>query len=222
MPNNKVFQASVADLKVHARNAVQLGKQSSVRIWLEKGESLMALERYPEALKAFDKALEIDPSCAEAYCKRGLIWMRRIVFESDKALADFNKALEINPELALAYWGRGNAYNKKHQYDRAIADFNKALEINPGFVSAYICRAASWNGKGDYDQAIADCNKALEIDPNSWWAYSSRGQTWLRKGDIQAAVDDTKKASELATDPIMRKAAKNFAEFLEKSMRRKK
>ena len=57
------------------------------------------------------KALEIDPTLANAYVSRANAYGRKGEF--DKAIADATKAIEINPEDASAYDNRGFAYGSK-------------------------------------------------------------------------------------------------------------
>lgn len=54
--------------------------------------------QYDQAILNFNKALEMNPKYAEAYCNRGGAYLGKGRY--DMAILDFNKAIEINPNLA--------------------------------------------------------------------------------------------------------------------------
>jgi len=58
-----------------------------------------------EAIKDFNKAIELNPKFAEAYLTRGMTKAR--LQDYTGAIKDYNKALELNPKCAKAYYNRG-------------------------------------------------------------------------------------------------------------------
>jgi len=108
--------------------AVQLGKQF-------KNE---------EAIKLYDKALELNPTVAQAYFNRGACKGNNFDFLG--AIADYDKAIEINPNYMEAYGNRGNAkintFTSKgslnptqEQTASACEDFTKAVSLGDRTVS---------------------------------------------------------------------------------------
>ena len=93
------------------------------------GVSNLNLNRPQKALKDFSRAIDINPSRADAYLGRANTLSTLGRFE--EALPDYNRALEIDPKLANAYANRGSARSQLGQYKKAIADYEKALELDP-------------------------------------------------------------------------------------------
>jgi len=93
------------------------------------GVSNLNLNKPEKAFEDFSRAIDIDPSRADAYLGRAntLNTMGRY----EESLPDYNRALEIDPELANAYANRGSVHSHLGQYKKAIADFEKALELDP-------------------------------------------------------------------------------------------
>ena len=93
------------------------------------GVSNLNLNKPEKALKDFNRAIDIDPSRADAYLGRAntLSTLGRYA----EALPDYDRALEIDPKLANAYANRGSAHSHTGQYKKAIADYEKALELDP-------------------------------------------------------------------------------------------
>jgi tetratricopeptide (TPR) repeat protein len=84
----------------------------------------------PEALAEYDKAIQDDPTNAEAYYARGFAQLSH----GDamlKAIEDFTKAIELNPAYARAYLMRGRAYEAVGDREKAEADQAKAVELEP-------------------------------------------------------------------------------------------
>jgi tetratricopeptide (TPR) repeat protein len=63
--------------------------------WYNKGKALYDLNKPIEALKAFDKAIEINPQYEDAWDYEGLTLYRLSKYED--AIKAFDKAIEINP-----------------------------------------------------------------------------------------------------------------------------
>lgn len=60
--------------------------------------TLLEMERYDEALKQFNQAIEADPDFGATYANRGILHDRAGRYE--KALADYRRAIELDPEVA--------------------------------------------------------------------------------------------------------------------------
>ena len=167
--------------------------------WFEKGKSFFNAKKYDDAIKAYDKAIELDPepdNAAGAYFGRGVVYNMK--GQLDRAIEDFNKSIELYPDYANVYVSRGYVYIKKGQYDKAIMNFNKAIELYPDYANTYFGRGFAYYMKGQYDRAIQDYNKTIELDPNDAVAYDNRGNAYYMKGQHDRAILDYDKAIELA------------------------
>ena len=68
-----------------------------------RGNVLVVLNRYEEALAAYDKALSIKPGSAGAWLGRGNVYLDLKPY--DEAVAAYDKALSIERDLAEAHHG---------------------------------------------------------------------------------------------------------------------
>jgi tetratricopeptide (TPR) repeat protein len=151
--------------------------------------------KYDLAISEFTKAIEINPTYAEAYCNRGAAYHENGLY--DQAISDYSKALEINPRDHMAYKNRGSAYYETHKYELAISDYTKAIEINPRDDIVYNDRGNAFSALGKIEQAISDYNKAIEINPASGMAYSNRALAYFLEARYSKAWDDVHKAQSL-------------------------
>ncbi|GJQ57911.1 MAG: tetratricopeptide repeat protein [Candidatus Scalindua sp. AMX11] len=116
-----------------------------------------------DALEAYTKASELNPSSVEPLIGQGRILNKNK--EYNKAISVFENAIEINPKKMEIYYYLGNAYAKTGKPDDAISLWQKAIENNQDtsnilYLSGLICK-----NKGDFENAEAFFKKALEIDP---------------------------------------------------------
>ncbi len=92
--------------------------------WNSKGMDLFLLERHIDALKAYDKALLIDPKFLCAWVNKGTALTR--MGRYDEAIAAFNHAIEINPQDSHAWNRKGLALKKIRRVSEAEDAFARA------------------------------------------------------------------------------------------------
>jgi adenylate cyclase len=164
--------------------------------WFRKGYVLRYSDKNnKEAMKAFDKAIEIDPNYAKAYAQRGIIyneWRQYL-----KALKESEQAIKLDPNLAWGFNCRGVAYTGLMNYQEAIQDFNRALELEPKFVWPYCNRSWAYFMLKNYHESLEDANKAIELAPEFSNAYFRRGMAFASLNKFQDAIKDFDKAIEL-------------------------
>ncbi|MED4164130.1 tetratricopeptide repeat protein, partial [Halalkalibacterium halodurans] len=81
----------------------------------EQGVRYMREGNYEEAAKAFNAAIEANPSDPIGFVNFGnLLGM---VGELDKALVFFDKAIGLQEDCAPAYYGAGTIYYKQEKFE---------------------------------------------------------------------------------------------------------
>ena len=68
----------------------------------------------------FNKAIELEPDYAYAYCRRGLA--KYILQDYKGAIADYNKAIDLKPFFAQAYFYKGNALFELKETNQSIGN----------------------------------------------------------------------------------------------------
>jgi tetratricopeptide (TPR) repeat protein len=85
------------------------------------------MERYPEALADFDRAIELDPKYTWAIARRGVTY--RGMERYPEALADFDRAIELDPKDNWLHYNRALAHIGLKQPENAKADLTQALQL---------------------------------------------------------------------------------------------
>jgi TolB-like protein len=128
--------------------------------------STQDLER--EALAAIQKALEINPRCAEAYVARAgreTIEHRSRATPSREAINDLRRALAINPSLAEPHFQLGFIYMNYGLLEKASAEFNAALALNPEYPQVLFRLPRLHLFQQEYQTALEEFQKS-RFTPN--------------------------------------------------------
>jgi tetratricopeptide (TPR) repeat protein len=156
--------------------------------------------RYPQALVAYNHALELDPRDPYIYGRRAEIYLAMKKY--DQALEDLGWAFELDPgsATAWAFSKRGKAYSGKKEYRKALEDFNHALELDEHDPYIYGGRAEIYLMMKEYKLALEDMNQAFKLEPRSAtaWAYATRGRIYMGMKEYQKACDDFDHAYQMA------------------------
>ena len=149
-------------------------------------------------IEYFSKALELDPSLAVAYAKRGLLYYYQEKY--DNVISDFENYTKLEPNEAEGYRMLAMGYLYKGAYDAAIATFNQALKIAPNLLSAFSYRAEAYRRSEHDQEAISDATTAIRLggDPRVVAdAYITRAKVYRKLGRQELAVADIRSALEI-------------------------
>lgn len=98
-------------------------------------ESLSALAdmyfesaQYINAFQTYDKAIAINPGCADCYNDRGLCLF--YIGDATSALESFDKAVAIDPTFIHAWLSKGFVLISEARYQEAVAPLNKVKELD--------------------------------------------------------------------------------------------
>jgi predicted O-linked N-acetylglucosamine transferase (SPINDLY family) len=147
--------------------------------WHNRGNALLVLQRFAEAVASYDKALELSPGNAEAWCHRGncLCLLNRL----DEALASYDRALAIKPDYADALHSRAMMrWRDDQRQEASIRDLEKLMSINPdhdylrGDLLHLRMQRSDWSG---FDQLVPRIDAGVRageriIDPFMYLAIS--------------------------------------------------
>ena len=165
-------------------------------------------ERMRQALAAFKRAVDRDPTCARAYAGMAFAY-RALVMTGDEeprerfaqAQAAVDRALAIDPDLPEALASLGFI---RFWYDwdwpGAEAALTKAIAHNPSSVEARMAYAHLLSNLGRNKQAAEQARQAIALDPLSPLVLSLSAAFFTSAGHADEARRTVRRVVELEPD----------------------
>jgi predicted O-linked N-acetylglucosamine transferase (SPINDLY family) len=164
----------------------------------DRGNALLALRRYADALASCERALAIEPGLAEALHNRGIAL--QALGRPVEALASFERALVVRPDYAEALNNRGNALLDFKRPAEALDSYQRALEIQPDYGDALNGQCAALIALGRPDEALASNDRALAIRPHDAGILNNRGVALQNMGRVEDALEVFRQALAIRPD----------------------
>lgn len=187
---DEVTQAIASILPTKISQAVLAQARRKPTHNLTAYDHLLRGERYlrenygdPEALKMFEKAIEIDPQCARAYARSAVHYLYQIFAfgvsgedSTRKAQEKIDQALAIDDDESSIHQVAALAYLLLGQHDRARMHSERAIALNPNDVSAIFRQGFVLAYLGDAAAGLEWFRKGHRLDPHE---PESRVEDWL-------------------------------------------
>jgi len=103
--------------------------------WIELSNALANGGQHEEAIKALDRAIQLNPNDSEIWNNRGIILF--LLKRYKEAIRSFEKATSLDPRNAEAWYNRGMVFCSLERYGDAVSSLEKALEIDPQSAIAW-------------------------------------------------------------------------------------
>ena len=124
------------------------------------------------AEEAYRKALELDPTLANAVTNLGNIAYRRGDLEG--AAKAYQRALAIDPNQPEAHYNLGYLRLEDGARESALSHFERALALDPGFADAHFNVALTLSELERSEEAEAHWRSYLSLEPTGPWAEVAR------------------------------------------------
>ena len=101
---------------------------SEAQLAFREGTDLLQQGHYESAIRAFDKAIQLNPTFSVAYYSRGYVYGE--LGQHERAIQDYDQAIRLDPNDASPYASREIAYRNLGKYVEADADKAKACSLD--------------------------------------------------------------------------------------------
>ena len=170
------FEASsLGGLRAFPDQKSSANRMRESEVWFQKGLDLEETGApIEDAIDAYRKVLELNPSAAGALVNLGTIYYRQRRFaEAERYYAD---AIKADPEYALAQFNLGNLYDEQGRVGEALEHYRQALALNPNYADAHFNLALLCERMGDALKAVHHWKAYLKLDSSGQWADIARKQ----------------------------------------------
>jgi superkiller protein 3 len=191
--------AEVEDILKACSQAMRLDPKNA-DAYIVQGDAYMYLDRYSDAITAYEKAIEVAIFFNRYACnKKGdaLYELERY----EEALTAYNRSIQEFPRHAYAYKGKGDVLYKLGRYSDALTAYEQALSLDyssPALV--YAQKGKVLHCLEHYQEALAAYEQAIQL--GRYLANSVRAEAYRGKGNVLQSLSQNafKKADELEPD----------------------
>jgi hypothetical protein len=158
---------------------------NSANGWCYLGIALHDLKRYSEAVKAYEKAIAIQPNFPIAFNNMGN--SLRYDLRPEEAEAAFQKSLQLDPNYLSAHKNRGTLHAWLGNYREALESYEAARQLSPDESETHRNLGVIHLLMGDFPRGWKEyrwrwkCREAVQYDFHSpkWSGESLDGKTIL-------------------------------------------
>jgi serine/threonine protein kinase/tetratricopeptide (TPR) repeat protein len=146
--------------------------------------------------KEFQRAIELNPSYADAHREYGIALRDMGRFE--EAIAETKKAVGLDPLSLIINRALGLTFYDARQYDQAIEQEKKALELDPNLLVAHETLGRAYLQKSMYKEGIGEFEKVLAISPGNQIGLSDLGYAYAvtgRRAEAEKVLDQLNELS---------------------------
>jgi tetratricopeptide (TPR) repeat protein len=156
--------------------------------------SVSPAETLGPARAAVERALELDPTLAEAYASRGHVRWKQLDWTG--AESDFKRSIELNPNYSYShlFYSLFLAFNGRTE--EGLNEARRSVELDPFSVPINSNLAVVYYLARRPDDAIEAGRRAVELDSGIpighqrlGWAYEQKGMFPEAIAEFQAAVN---------------------------------
>jgi TolB-like protein len=181
--------------------AMAWARLAQVYGWQGSQGELDAAEAEKKGRDAAQRALAIDPNCAEAYYARGDIF-RLVAGNWSAAQADYEKAVALDPHSVAGEYSQGYIFDLRGamsgRFDEYIDWAHRQMERNPLDTDVVFFLGLSQQSPGHLDESVATFRRLLELNPDYAYAWAQYGMSLLYLGRTVEALAMTEKESDRA------------------------
>jgi tetratricopeptide (TPR) repeat protein/S1-C subfamily serine protease len=191
--------SKLASVNLVRNNILTPNKDSNAEQWIEYGNQLYRLDKYQEAVKAFNRSIALQPTSIAGNHGKGLALLSD--GEYLPALKSFDRAIELVPASERAnfyYHWKYRTLSLRHlrRYPEALASISQAINLESQDPTIFNEKAGLLSQLKRYPEALAIYDGILTKEPKAW-AYVNRGIVKYELGDKKGSIDDYDKAIQL-------------------------
>jgi tetratricopeptide (TPR) repeat protein len=150
------------------------------------GTTLQQQGRLEEALKSFDKAVQLKPDDAELWTSLGNVLME--LNRPEEALLSLQHALKLNPRHPVAAFKSASVLGRMKRFEEALHHCDLCNELLPDNALVLQMRGTALRGLKRFEEYLADSQRAHALDPNNVETLNNIAEALLSLGRYEEAL----------------------------------
>ncbi|OFW33361.1 MAG: hypothetical protein A3J28_01800 [Acidobacteria bacterium RIFCSPLOWO2_12_FULL_60_22] len=131
-------------------------------------------ETLPKAIRAYQKAIELNPHAVGALINLGTIYYN--LGQLEEAERHYQTALLLDPNYALAHFNLANVFDERNEWAKSRRHYEEAVRLTPNYADPHYNLALVYEKLGLHGKARQQWLDYVKLDPDSQWALFARQQ----------------------------------------------
>lgn len=176
---SELREALDALLKRQTGETLQAEQATGLEAWelYNKAFSLSSLGHLDEAVRQYEKVIELEPENSDAWNNMGVCY--RKMGRLDDALRSYEQSIKADRFSAAAWGNKGNCLYTMGKFTEAIVALNKAIEIDPLNESAWLNKALVEERLGLRAEAATSYRTFIDLKPVQYAGHLDYAQRRL-------------------------------------------
>jgi tetratricopeptide (TPR) repeat protein len=155
--------------------------------------ALSPKEAGAKARQAAEKAVELDPSLAEAHASLGLV-LQTFDWDFSRAEREFSRAIELNPAYVYTHSWYCELLYATGRYDEAVLEVRKAVALEPFTPNLRYNLGSALMFAGRSAESEKEFREILDMDSNFYLAHYGLAEVLGHQNKFDEAVGEMEKA----------------------------
>jgi len=187
--------------------AIDLDPENS-DVYHHRGQVKLLTENTSEAIKDFEKSVELNPTFPIAYVQKLYTEYRAATEAQDQVkinnvVNSFEDAVAKFPDCVETYALFAQILCDQSQFDRAEELYVKAAKVDSTNANIFVHRGLlALQARADVNGARELIQKAIKVDPKCEFAYETLGTLEVQSGNLKVALGLFDKAIPLANTEL--------------------
>ena len=126
----------------------------------------------PKAIRAYQRALELNPQAIGAFINLGTIYYRQGLWKETETC--YRAALAVNPAHALVHFNLANLFEETGELAKAREHYEAAIRLDPNYADPRYNLALVYERLGRHGKAFQQWRAYLKLDSHGPWAEYAR------------------------------------------------
>lgn len=171
----------------HTVSVLALRAPKDAKKNFEKGTSLLAENKLPDAASSFEKALAIYPEYADAWLNLGKVQWQ--MGAKDAARESFHRSMDLDNKLVGPWQELGFLACDESKWADAVRYLDQAVRLDPmDSPNAWFFSALANYNLGHFEQAERSLRAELKLDAKNAHAEYLLGMVLIARRDLQGGA----------------------------------
>jgi len=140
--------------------------------WLERADELFQQNRFADAVRCYEKVVQVQPNASTAWFKMGIALENTQQHEA--AINAYREVTQQQPEDYLAWLKLGKVLEQTKRYEEALTAYDEVLKLQPENYWAWTDRGQLLEKLGQIDEALTAYGRAVQLKPDFQVALEKR------------------------------------------------